>query len=372
MSVTIKPADVSRDMRTFFNLSGRLYRDDTCYVEPLRMSIRHMFDKKKNAFFEHASIQPYIAFRNGKAVGRICAIHNRLYNELHGDGTGFFGFFDCMEDREAADLLYGTAESWLRDRGLDTAVGPMSFSTNDLSPGFLVSGFQSPPFIEMTHCPPYYAALAEEAGYEKACDVLAFRIPIQQEIDRRIVDLARKVKEKRGIRIRYFDPRHFDRDIAFMKDIYNSAWEKNWGFVPFTDAEFDQLARDFNKIKIDQLAQIAEVNGVPAGFSLTLPNINEALIHMNGRLFPFGFVKYLWWSGKIRGLRMLALGIKPEFRKRGVDIMLYYYNMIEGQKLGYATGELSWVLETNTPIITAARYVKGEEYKRYRIFRKRL
>jgi len=371
-NITIRTVKTGSDMRKFFNLPGKLYKDDPCYVEPLRMELKKQFNRKKNPFFKHADIESYLAFRGREPVGRITAIHNWLYNEYHNDKTGFFGFFESADDPAVSDALFSRAEEWLRKRGLDTAVGPMSFSTNDISPGILIKGFEFPPYVDMSHALPYYSKLVEKSGYTKAMDVLAFRIPIRQKINERVVRLAERVKNERNIKIRFFDPKNYKRDVNIMRDIYNSAWEKNWGFVPMTDEEFEVAAENFDKIKIIELAQIAEIDGEPAAFSLTLPNINEALIHMKGRLFPFGIFKFLYWMKRIKGLRMLLLGIRPEFRKRGADVMLFYYNMREGQRLGYTEGELSWILEINTPIIKATQYVQGEEYKRYRIYQKHL
>jgi len=368
----IEPVETGADMRRFFELPKRLYADDPCYVEPIRSELKKQFSRKKNPFFEHADIQCFLAYRDSRPVGRITAIENRLYNEYHNERSGFFGFFECADDAGASGGLFRAAEQWIKDRGLHIVIGPMSFSTNDMSPGVLIRGFEYPPYIDMSHALPYYAGLIEGSGYKKAVDVLAFKIPIHQELDPRIVRLAERVRTRRNVTVRYFDEKRFDEEVQIMRDIYNSAWSGNWGFVPITDAEFDEAAKSFNRVRIKELALIAEVDGKPAAFSLVLPNINEALIHMKGRLFPFGIFKFLYWQKKIKGLRLLILGIKPEHRKRGIDVMLYYHNMTEGMKLGYTEGELSWVLETNTPVINAARLVKGEEYKRYRIYQKKL
>ncbi len=368
----IEPVENGADMKRFFNLPKKLYAEDPCYIEPLRSELKKQFSSRKNPFFQHADIQSFLASRGSRFVGRIIAIENRLYNEFHHDRSGFFGFFECADDAEASAGLLHEAENWVKDRGLDTIIGPMSFSTNDISPGVLISGFEYPPYLDMSHALPYYDGLIEGAGFKKAMDTLAFKIPIHQELDPRIVKLAERVRTKNKVTVRYFDEKRFDEDVQILRDIYNSAWSGNWGFVPITDAEFDEAAKNFNRVRIKELALIAEVDGEPAAFSLVLPNINEALIHMNGRLFPFGVFKFLYWQKKIKGLRLLILGIKPEHRKRGIDVMLYYHNMTEGMKLGYTEGELSWVLETNTPVINAARLVRGEEYKRYRIYRKKL
>ncbi len=372
-NVIIKPVKTKSEMNKFFNLPRKLYKDDSHYVEPLKVELTKQFNRKKNPFFKHGDIQSYLALRGGNVIGRITAIQNMRYNEFHKDKTGFFGYFECIDDTDVAQKLFESAESWLKERGLNIAVGPLNFSMNDdLSPGILISGFEYPPYILMAHALPYYANLLESAGYIKATDVLAFKMPVQQEINKRIVALAQKVEKTRNIKIRFFDPKNFWQDVEVLKDIYNSAWEENWGFVPFTDEEFYEIAKSLKKFYIRELVQIAEINGKPVGWSMTLPNINEALKHLNGRLFPIGVFKLLYWMKRIKGLRLWGLGIKPQYRKRGVDVMFYYHTMVEGQRLGYTEGELSWVLETNTSIINAAHYVMGEEYKRYRIFQKNL
>ena len=243
---------------------------------------------------------------------------------------------------------------------------------DDVCPGVLIEGFDCPPYILMGHARPYYRTLLEGAGFAKAVDVLAFRLPVQQEINPRFVSLASRVEKTRNITVRSFDPKNFWRDAKILIDIYNSAWEGNWGFVPFTEEEFYEIVKSLKKIYIKDLVLIAEVNGEPAGWAMTLPNINEALIHLNGKLLPFGIFKLLYWMNRVKGIRLWGLGIKPEYRKKGVDVMLYYHTMCAGQRLGYENGELSWVLETNEPIIRAASHVNGELYKRYRVFKKSL
>jgi GNAT superfamily N-acetyltransferase len=371
--VVVEPVVKSKQLREFFNLPQSLYREDPNYVVPLRAELSKQFDKKKNPFFQHADVQPFLAYRDGQVVGRITAAQNYRHNEFYGDDTGFFGFFECIDDNEVAYALLTKAEEWLRKRNLFTVLGPLSFSMNDdVCPGVLVRGFDFPPFILMGHALPYYQHLIEGVGYEKVVDVLSFKMPIQQEMNPRFTYIVEKLKKTRRISIRYFDPKNFWRDAKILIDIYNSAWKGNWGFVPFTDEEFIEIVKSLKKIYIKELVQIAEIDGEPVGWAMTLPNINEALIHIKGRLFPFGIFKLIYWMKRIKGLRLWGLGIKPEYRKRGVDVMLYYHTFLEGKRLGYTDGELSWVLETNAPIIRAASYVKGEEYKRYRIYRKQL
>ncbi|MFW6180371.1 MAG: GNAT family N-acetyltransferase [Spirochaetota bacterium] len=370
--VRVVEAGSRRGMRRLLSLPSRLYRHDPSYVEPLRAEARRQFNRRKNNFFTHGDIQPYLALRGRRVVGSIIAVHNRLYNQYHGDRTGFFMSFECENDRDAAGMLFRAAEDWLRGRGLDTAVGPMSFNGESVSPGLLISGFEHPPFLLMAHHLPYYRDLVEGEGYEKAIDALAFRMPVQQEMDPRLVRLAERVAKTRNITVRAFDEKHFWRDARILFDIYRRAWADNWGFVPPSEEDFTGIVKSLKQIYIRELVLIAEKDGEPVGWAMTLPNINEALIHLKGRLLPFGLFRFLYWMKRIKGLRLWGLGIIPEYRSKGVDAMLYYHTLKEGKRLGFTDGELSWILETNTPVINAAHLVKGTEYKRYRIYRREL
>ncbi|MFW6137543.1 MAG: N-acetyltransferase [Spirochaetota bacterium] len=369
-SLEVKPVETRKDFKNFLDLPGRLYRNDPSYVEPLRVDIKFQFNRKKNPFFKHGDEKSFLARTGDQVVGRITAIRNDFYVQYQEKNSGFFTFFDCVDDQETANGLFRAAESWLKQQGMENIIGPMSFSGESISPGLLIKGFDCPPFLLMAHGLPYYQRLVEAQGFEKTVDVLAFSMPIQQDIDPRLVELAQRVKHSRNISVRPFDPKNFWRDAKVLMDIYIEAWKDNWGFIPPTEEEFYDVVKTLKKIYIRELVQIAEVDGQPVGWAMTLPNINEVLIHMNGRLFPFGIFKLLYWMKRTNSLRLWGLGIKPEYRKRGVDAVLYYHTLMEGQRLGYTVGELSWILETNTPIIRAAHLVKGREYKRYRIYQK--
>ncbi len=371
-TLEIKPVKTGADFRKFFNLPGRLYKDDPAYVEPLRMDLKKMFNKKKDPFYKHGDAQAYLAYRGKKVVGSITAIENTAYNEYQKSKTGFFTSFECIDDPEVAGVLLKTAESWLRERGLTQVIGPLSFSTETISPGILIKGFEYPPYLLTAHALPYYAALVEGAGYKKAMDTVSFSLSLDQPVGKRMAALAERVQKTRNITIRQVDPKNYYHDAKIVTDIYKLAWADNWGFVPPSEEELKDIVKNMKQIYMKELALIAEVNGEPVGFTITLPNINEALIHMNGRLFPFGIFKLLYWYKKIKGLRLWGMGVKPEYRRKGVDALLYYHTQIESQKLNFTSGELSWVLETNVPIVRAAGLVESEEYKRYRIYSKDL
>lgn len=371
-NISVKQVETRADFNTFLNLPEALYADDPNYVPPLRLDLKYQFNKRKNPFFRHGDATVFIASRGKNVVGSIAALHNQLYNDFHHEKTGFFSYFECVNDQDTANQLFAAAEEWLHRRGLKQMIGPLSFSTETVSPGLLIKGFQYPPFLLMAHALPYYKELVEGAGFTKVVDALAFRMPVEQAIDERLINLKERVKRTRNIQVRFIDKKNFWRDVKIIMEIYNRAWEDNWGFVPPTKEEIDEIVKSLKRIYIKELVQIAEIDGEPVGWAITLPNINELLIHMKGRLFPFGIFKLLFGMKKIKGLRLWGLGINPEFRKRGVDVMLYYHTLIEGQRLGYPNGELSWILETNTPVINAAHLVHGEEYKRYRIYTRNL
>jgi GNAT superfamily N-acetyltransferase len=333
------------------------------------MDLKKLFNKKKNPFYKHGDTQPFLAYRGKKVVGSIAALENIAYNDYRKSKTGFFMSFECIDDKAVAKELLTTAESWLRERGLKEIVGPVSFSTETISPGILIKGFEYPPYLLMAHALPYYASLVESAGYKKAMDCLAFSMTVDQPVNKRMADLADRVKKTRNITIRQVDPKNFYRDAKIVTDIYKLAWADNWRFVPPSEEELKDIVKSMKQIYMKEFSLIAEVDGEPVGWSVTLPNINEALIHMNGRLFPFGLFKLLYWYKKIKSLRLWGLGIKPEYRRRGVDVLLYYRTLVEAQRLGYKKGEMSWVLETNISVIQAAGLVEGKEYKRYRIYR---
>ena len=368
----IKPVKTASELRALFNLPAKLYANDPCYVEPLRMDLNSQFNRKKNSFYKHGDIAPYLAYRGRELVGSVIAIHNGLYNDYHKDKTGFFAFFECADDQESANGLLRAGEAWLKGKGHAVVVGPMSFSSETVSPGILIKGFEYPPFLLMAHALPYYARLIEKAGYKKAIDTVAFAMPIQQEMEPRLIRVAETVAKTRHVTVRSLDTKNFWRDAKILFHIYKEAWADNWGFVPPSEDDFLDIVKTLKQIYIPSLVKIAEVNGEPVGWAIALPNINEILIKMNGRLFPTGLFKMLLGYKKIKGLRLWGLGIKPEYRKKGVDVMLYYSTLKEGKRLGYTDGELSWVLETNTAIVNAAHLVKGSEYKRYRIFQKKL
>ena len=366
MPLRIVPADAPRDFTRFVDLPWRLYREDRKWVPPLKSDVRLLFDRKKNPFFAHAEVQPFLVERDGRAVGRITAIVNRAHNEFQDDRTGFFGFFECEDDPEAAAALFAAAEAWVAERGLDRLRGPMNFSTND-DCGSLLQGFDTPPMIMMPHNPPYHARLYEACSFVKAKDLVAYYLDSNQPPDR-LVQGVELIRRRKQIVVRPMDMKKFDSEVGLIRQIYNSAWEKNWGFVPMTREEIEHMARQLKPVVDPELVVFAEIRGEPVAFALGLPDFNQALRHANGNLLPFGVLAIWWYSRKIRHVRVLTLGIKEGYRTSGVDALLYYELFERGRKRGYLGGEFSWILEDNLAMRRPLEHMGAVPYKTYRIY----
>ncbi|MFC1725258.1 N-acetyltransferase [candidate division KSB1 bacterium] len=366
MQINIIPVTNNSELKKFILLPWELYKNDKNWVPPLISEIKKYLDFNINPFFEHAEAEYFLAYQDNKVVGRIAAILNRKYNEFHNDKVGFFGFFECINNKTVSGKLFNTAASWLRKKGMEIMRGPMNFSTNDEC-GLLVEGYDTPPYLMMTHNPVYYSELISDFGFEKEMDLYAYMIDDPNPPER-LERGSEIIKKRRKITIRTLDMNKFDEEIAVIKEIYNAAWEKNWGFVPFTEKEFDHLAKNLKQILEPKLVLIAYVEDKPAGFSLALPNLNQALIKLNGRLFPFGFLKLLYLNRKVDELRVITLGVKKEFRKLGIDTVFIHETFKTGYGIGYRKAELSWILETNTMLHNITNHLNVKRYKTYRIY----
>ncbi|HEX7088987.1 MAG TPA: hypothetical protein VF192_02555 [Longimicrobiales bacterium] len=361
-----------RELDAFLKLPWRIYAGDPAWVPPLLSDQRKVLDRR-HPFHAHAEVEYFLAWRGGEAVGRVAALVNRRYNEFHGERTGFFGLFESIADEGVVAALLGAAEAWLRARGMERVVGPMNLSTNDelFSPGVLVDGFDRPPSIMMAHGRPYYPELLEAAGYAKAKDLVAYWMEGERPPERLLRGIARLQKAE-GVVVRSLDLRRFDEEVRAIQDVYHSAWERNWGFVPMTDAEFEHLARSLRPVVEPRLCVIAEVGGQAVGFALTLPDYHQVLKRLNGRLLPFGILKFLWYRRKIDAARVLTLGLRPGYRHRGLDAMMIVHIWEQAVRLGYAQGECSWVLEDNWEMRRGIERVGGRVYKTYRVYEKAL
>lgn len=363
----ILPVRTVNERRAFIRLPWSVYRGDPNWVPPLLQDMRIMLDPRKHPFHRHSDVQLFLALRGGRPVGRIAAIHNRNHVEFHGEPVGFFGFFETIDDQRVAEALFSAAGDWLASRGLETMRGPTSFSTNEEA-GLLVEGFDSPPVVMMTYNPPYYVRLFESAGFRASQTVVAYFLHSEQppEYLERVV---RRIQQRTRVTVRGIRMKEFDREVERIRSVYNSAWERNWGFVPMTEAEFEHMAADMKQVVDPDLALIAETpEGEPVGFALALPDMNEALKHANGRLLPFGLLRILWHARKIHRLRVLTLGLVPEYRGRGLDAVLYHRVFSVGNSKGFDEGEFSWVLEDNEAMRKPLDRMGARVYKRYRFY----
>jgi len=365
--VEVVPAD-GRLLKVFLRFPWKVYAGDPNWVPPL-ISVVKPFFTGEHPFCKKGEILPFVALdESGRCVGRIAAVINRAHNEFHNDRTGFFGFFESIDDADVAGALLETVKGVLRDLGFSDILGPHNPSTNDEC-ALLIDGFDSPPTFMMPYNPPYYPRLLEGAGLKKAKDVVSYIIYDTAKLPEKLFRIAEMARKRSELTVRPVRLKSLDEELMKVKEIYNSAWERNWGFVPMSNEEIDHMARELRPLVEPELVLIAEHNGEPAGFSLTMPDVYQALIYVrSGRLFPFGFVKFLLNRRKIRRVRVMALGVKKEFRIRGIDALFYIETFTRGKKLGYKEGEMGWVLEDNKIMRQTIEAVGGKVFKRYRFY----
>jgi len=372
-AVVVRPITGGTDLDHFIRLPWRIYRDDPHWVPPLVADVRSLLDPK-HPFHDHAELQLFLAWRDGVPVGRVAAILNHAHNRFHEDELGFFGLFECTDDPDVAGALLAESEAWLSARGRTGVQGPFNLSTNDelTSPGVLVDGFDTPPVVMMGHTPPYYEGLLERFGYAGVKDLVCYWVDRQAAPpDRFLRALARGARTK-GIALRPLDLRQMERDVDAIQQVYNSAWERNWGFVPMTPAEIAYMAKHLRPVVRPELCLLAFQDERPVAFILALPDYNQALRHLNGRLLPLGIFKLLWYRRQIDAVRVITLGVTPEHRLLGVDAMLMGLVFQNAVKLGMAEGECSWILEDNWVMRRGIERAGGRLYKTYRVYGKDL
>lgn len=370
--ITVTRVTNVSELREFIRLPWKIYREDPFWVPPLIGDTKKLLDKSKHPFFAHSTAEFFLARRNGECIGRIAAILNNNHNRFHNERTAFFGFFESINEKAVASALLDRAAQWARDQGMSQLRGPMNFSTNETL-GILVEGFDSYPCVMMTHNPRYYAELMESSGFAKAMDLYAWWLLTEKSLNPKIIRVGQKVLKDEGIRVRTIDMKKFWEEVEIIKRIYNDAWSTNWGFVPMTDAEFKHMAKDLKTIVDPRVVLIAEKNGEPVAFSLALPDFNQALRKINGRLLPFGLPLLLYHARHIRQVRVLALGIAKKVQNwGGLGAALYYESFRRGVSAGYRSCEFSWTLETNDLINRSMQLFGAQIYKRYRIYQKAL
>lgn len=375
--VTVVPVEGAKLWRAFHHLPYRLYKDDPNWVAPLLLERKFHFQPKHNAFFQHAKGNFWLALRNGEPVGRITAQIDALHLKQHNDASGHFGFLEAIDDAEVFAALLHTAEDWLRAEGMRRALGPVSFNMWD-EPGVLVEGFDTPPNVMMGHHLPYYQHRIAEQGYTGVQDLLAYDRPVRNPISptmQRLIDKGRS-RHKFNFRSARMDKKSFPGEVALIRDIINDAWAENWGFVPITQAEVEEIASLFKFFLSPDALVFGEYDGEPVGVAMMFPNLNEAIRDLNGRLLPFGLIKMLWRL-KVAGLksgRLPLLGVRRRYWSTPVGAIVALLMIETAQKTGFAhtceSAELSWILDSNERIKRIIEEFGGTVNKRYRIYEK--
>ncbi|GAB4014427.1 MAG: GNAT family N-acetyltransferase [Bdellovibrio sp.] len=369
--IQIKTVQSKKDKKVFVDLPWLLYEGDKNWVPPLKMAVNVLLNKMKHPFYMTSETELWIAYKNEVPVGRIMAVHNRAWNEFHEDKKGFFGFFESINDQEVASKLFEAARNWLKARGLNEMEGPVNPSTN-YECGTLIEGFDDPPQIMMTYNQPYHDQLIQKSGLKKAKDLFAWRLPLENRLPEVMYKIADRAIGRNKITFRNLNKKDWANEVARMHDVYNSAWEKNWGFVPMSKEEFFHTAKDLKSIVDEELVQFIEINGETAGFIVTLPDLNQALIkNPSGKLLPAIF-KILNKRKHVNRMRTITLGMKEKFRKGGFETILYVKSFEAGMKIGYKEVEMSWILEDNTPMNKPIERMGSTLYKKYRIYNQNL
>ena len=375
MSVDVRPVASKRELREFIDLPFRLHATSPQWVPPLRLERRLFLDRRRNAYFRHAEAELFLARRDGRIVGRVSAQIDHAYNDFHGDRTGMFGFLELEDDPEVARALVGAAEGWLAARGRDRMIGPMDFTMNDES-GVLIEGYEREPFVKQPWHPPYYLRRCEEAGLVKAVDLLMWELVIadREKILPVIFELAGQVGPKHGIRIRHMTRRSLRRDLDRFAEVYNSAWRRNWGFVPYSEEDLDHYAQELQLVFDPAWFMVAEreSDGETVGVAITVPDINQVLRRMNGRVLPQGWWHYLRRRRIIDRVRVGFLGVKPEYQHTGVAAGFFVEHFDQAVQNPHKWGEMGWILETNRAMNRGMEAMGARVVKRYRVFERDL
>ncbi|WP_394825157.1 hypothetical protein [Pendulispora albinea] len=374
--IEVRQIEAGGNLRDFLNVVDSIYASDPHYVRPLNMDIKDRLDPKKNPFFEHGDAVAFTAHRHGECVGRISASIDREHLDRHKDDAGFFGFFDTIDDPEVAAALIARAESWLRARGMKRARGPFSLGINEET-GCLVNGFDSPPVFLCPHHRPYQGGLIEKSGYAKVKDLFGWKYMVG-ELGPRVKKAHQEIASLPEVTCRPTSLKHVERDVSLIVDVFNDAWSDNWGFVPSTRSEVRKMAADFKLILEPQITRIAFIDGEAAAVAVALPNINEMIGDLRGRLAPFGLPKLLYRL-KVQGprsARLIILGIRRKYRhvRKYAALSAYLYGELamSGKRIGIEWGELGWTLEDNGAVNAGIKLMGGKHYKTYRIYEKSL
>ena len=373
--VTIEKVEGSKALKQFIDFPHDLFAGDPNYVPELFMAQEALLNRKKSPFFQHSTAEYFLAKSpEGKILGRIAAINNKNYNNFSGEKAGFFGFFDLIEDYNVAKALLDTAAEWLRQQGSEYVLGPTNLSTNETC-GLLIENFDEPPFVLTTYNYPYYADFLDRYGFVKNTDLLSYEL-FPENLSPKLQELSASLEKRlvqNGITIRTIDMKHFDQEVDKFLPIYNASWDQNLGFVPMTEAEVRQMGKDLKMALDPDFVFFAEKDGKTIGIALSIPNLNEVFIKIpRGRLFPTGLFKFLFGKGSIKTLRVVALGILPEYRRMGLDVCFYARTYQTALRKGIKRAEASWILEGNDMMNRALIQIKGKVFRKHRIYEKTL
>jgi hypothetical protein len=374
--VDIRQTPMGGDIRDFLDVVDVVYEDDPRYIRPLDMEQTERLSPKKNPFFEHGEGVVFTAYKGGRCVGRVSAQIDREHIARYKEDVGFFGFLDTVEDEQVCTALLARAERWLKERGMKAIRGPFSLNINEET-GMLVEGFDAPPVLMNPHHRPYQGGLVEKAGYAKLKDLFGWRYEVG-EPNARVRKAQAEVRAMPEVVSRVFSKKDAERDTALTLEVFNDAWNDNWGFVPATPAEARKTASDFKMLLVPEITRLVFIDGEPAACAIALPNVNELIPDLRGKLFPLGFAKLLYRL-KVEGARsarLLLLGIKKKFRTQrkyaALSLFLYAEMNDGGKRAGMTWGELGWTLEDNAAVNTGIRTMGAKKYKTYRVYEKTL
>ena len=373
VSVEVRAVSSRRDRQEFIELPFRLHSTSPQWVPPLRLE-RHMFlSRRMNAYFKHAGAQEFLATRDGRVVGRVSAQIDAAYDAEHGPGTGMFGFLEMEDDAEVAQALIGAAQAWLAERGRHHMIGPMDYTMNDEA-GLLVEGYLREPMIKQPWHPAYYQRLVEATGLTKAIDLFMWELVIddREKILPIIFELAEQCETKHGVKLRHMRRRDLSKEIKVFGEVYNAAWKRNWGFVPYSDADLKHYAEELQLVFDKHWFMLAEKDGETIGIAITVPDINQVLKLMGGRVFPTGWWHYLRRRRIVDRCRVGFLGVKPAYQHTGVAAGLYAEHFDMATATPVKGGEMGWILETNKAMNRAMKAMGGEIVKKYRVYERRL
>jgi GNAT superfamily N-acetyltransferase len=375
VAVDVNTVEGARDLRRFIDLPFRLHANHPLWVPPLKLERRMFLSRRMNAFFTHGEAQYFLAVRDNAVTGRVSAHINHAFNDHRGERWGWFGFLELEEEQETADALLGAAARWLRERGCERMVGPADFAMNNEC-GVLVEGHELRPFVMQPWQPPYYQRLVEAAGMHKAIDLLMWNLEIEDltSVQPAIVELAEKVESEHGIRVRPMRRLRLRKELDAFAEVYNAAWADNWDFVPYGKKDLDEFARELHLVFDKHWFFIAEKidTGEVVGMAITVPDINQVLAKMNGRILPFGWLRFLRKSRTVTRVRVGFLGVKPEYQHTGVAAKLYLEHFNAAATTPQSGGEMGWILETNAAMNRAMEGMGGRIVKRYRMYEKAL